>query len=97
MPYSLTRAIHVELVSNLTTTEFIKIFRRLILRRGNLKIVYSDNAKTLKVGANWLANINKDHKLHDFLSSDMIIWKFIVLKVSWWDGQFERLIGLLES
>ena len=65
--------------------------------RGNLKKVYSDNAKTLKVGANWLANINKDHKLHDFLSSDMIIWKFNVLNVSWWGGQFERLIGLLES
>ena len=27
----------------------------------------------------------------------MIICKFNVLNVSWWGGQFERLIGLLES
>ena len=46
----------IELVSNLTTTEFIKSFKRLILRRGKPNIVYSDNAKTFKAGVKWLAN-----------------------------------------
>ena len=31
---SVTRAVHIELVSSLTTTEFIKSFKRLISRRG---------------------------------------------------------------
>ena len=66
---SVTRAVHIELVSNLTTTKFIKSFKRLILRRGKPKIVYSDNAKTFKTGAKWLANINRDQKLRDFLHS----------------------------
>ena len=94
---SVTRAVHIELVSNLTTTEFIKSFKRLISRRDKSKIVYSDNAKTSKAGAKWLANINKDQKLHDFLGSETIIWKFNVPKAQWWGGQFERLIGLIKA
>ena len=51
----------------------MKNFKRLISRRSKPKIVYSDNAKTFKVGEKWLANINKSHKLHDFLNSGTII------------------------
>ena len=47
---SVTRAAHIELVCNLTTLEFIKSFKRLILRRGKPKIVYSDDAETFKAG-----------------------------------------------
>ena len=93
---SVTRAVHIELVSNLTTTEFIKSFKRLISRRGKPKIVYSDNAKTFKPVAKWLANINRNQKLHDLLSSETILWKFNVPKAPWWGGQFERLIGLIK-
>ena len=62
---SVTRAAHIELVSTLTTADLIKGLKRLILRRGKAKIVYSDNAKTFKAGTKWLANINKDQKLHE--------------------------------
>ena len=48
------------------------------MRRGKPKIVYSDNTKAFKAEAKQLANINKDEKLHDFLSSETIIWKFNV-------------------
>ena len=75
---------HTELVSNLTTTEFITGFKKMILRRIKPKIVYSDNAKTFKAGAKWLANINKDQKLQDFLSSQTLIWKINVPKAPWW-------------
>ena len=77
--------------------EFIKTFKGLILRRGKPKIVYSDNAKTFKAEAKWLANINKDQKLHDFFSCETIIWKFNVPKAPWWGGQFERLIDLIKA
>ena len=47
-----------------------------------------------KAGTKWLANIHKEQKLHDFLRSEMIIWKFNIPKAPGWAGQFERLIGL---
>ena len=72
---SVTRAVHIELVSNLHTTEFIKSFKRLISRRGK-----PDNAKTFKAEGKWLANLNRDKKLHDFLSSETILWKLNVPK-----------------
>ena len=71
-------------VSNLTTTEFIKSFKRLTSIKGKSKIVYCDNSKTFKAEAKWLANINKDQKLN-------------VPKTPWWGGQFERLIGLIKE
>ena len=67
------------------------------MRRGKSKIIYSDNPKPFKAGAKWLANINKNQKLHDFLSSETIIWKFNVPNIPWWGGQFERLIGLIKA
>ena len=94
---SVTRTVRIEVESNLTTTEFIKSFKRLISKRDKPKIVCSDNAKTSKAGAKWLANINKDKKLHDFLSSETIIWKFNVSKAPRWGGQFELLIGLIKA
>ena len=45
---SVGRAVHLELVSNLiTTTEFIKSFKKLLSRRGKPNI-YSNNTKTLR-------------------------------------------------
>lgn len=38
-----TKAIHIELVSDLTAEACIAAFRRLIARRGNIKNIYSDN------------------------------------------------------
>ena len=74
---------HFELVSNLTTTKFIKSFKKLIAGRGKPNIIYSDNAKTFKAGAKWLSSINRDAKFHDFLSKERIIWKFNLSRAPW--------------
>ena len=57
---SVTRTAHIELLSNLTTTAFIKSFKRLISRRGKPKIVYSENAKTFETWVKWLVIIDKE-------------------------------------
>ncbi|GFY50516.1 hypothetical protein TNIN_117771 [Trichonephila inaurata madagascariensis] len=43
-----TRALHLELVFDMTSNSFLLTFRRLLARRGSCKIIYreSDNAKT---------------------------------------------------
>ena len=43
---SLTRAVHLGILPNQTTQEFIQALRRLIARMGRPKVIYSDNAKT---------------------------------------------------
>jgi hypothetical protein len=46
-----TRAVHLELVPNLTADAFIRSFRRFISRRGIPKFILSDNAKHLSTQA----------------------------------------------
>ena len=67
---SVSRAVHLELVSNLTTTKFIKSFKKLIPRRGKPNIIYSDNTKTFKAGGKWLDSINRDVEFHGLFSKE---------------------------
>ncbi|XP_061141400.1 ninein-like protein isoform X3 [Syngnathus typhle] len=45
---AVTRAVHLELVSDQTTENFLLALKRFIARRGLCRIIYSDNAKTFK-------------------------------------------------
>ena len=94
---SVSRTIHLELVPNLTTTEFIKSFKRLILRRPKSNIIYSDNSKTFKAGAKWLNSINRDEKFHDFFNKERIIKKFNLSRAPWWAGQYQFLTGFTKQ
>ena len=42
---SLSKAIHLELIPNTTTPEFIKCLKKLVARKGRPKTIHSDNAK----------------------------------------------------
>ena len=54
---SLTRAIHLELLSNQATEEFMKAFKRFIARRGRPQIVSSDNRRSFVAAPNgWHAS-----------------------------------------
>ena len=94
---SVSRAAHLELVSNLITTDFIKSFKRQISRRGKPNIIYSDNAKSFKEETKWLNSINRDDQFHDILIKEKIICKFNLSRVPWWGRQYERLIGLTKQ
>ena len=85
---------HLELTPNLTTNEFIKCFKRLIVRRGRPKTVDSDNAKTFQAAAKWLKLVIKTEEFNEFLIKEKIIWKFNLPRAPWWGRHFERLIGL---
>nr|XP_015925097.1 uncharacterized protein LOC107452968 [Parasteatoda tepidariorum] len=77
-----TKAIHIEIVSNLTSGSFIATLKRFIACKGKCSILYSDNAKTY-LGANRelkrLYNLvsKPDETLSKFLISERINWKFI--------------------
>ena len=69
---SVSSALYLELVPDITASEFIRCLKRLTDRRGRAKIIYSDNAKTFKAGAKLLHKINKDEKWPHHLSQEQI-------------------------
>ena len=73
---SLTRAIHLELLTNQTTEKFIKSFKCFIAGRGRPQKVYSDNGGGFVAASKWLKGIMKDEKLHGYLVHHHIAWQF---------------------
>lgn len=79
-----TRAVHIELVVDLSTSAFIRTLQRFIARRGKCAQIYSDNATNF-VGANnelkKIAELLRDPthhaKISDFLAENSIKWTFI--------------------
>ena len=94
---SLSRAIHLELLTDQTVDGFIRSFKRFTARRGNPSKIYSDNAKTFKAAAKWLTRIIQSENLHEYLSREDIKWQFNLSRAPWWGGQFERIIGIVKQ
>ncbi|GFW71885.1 integrase catalytic domain-containing protein [Trichonephila clavipes] len=75
-------AIHIEIVSDLTSDAFIATLKRFFSRRGKYAKLYFDNGKVF-VGANKELNRflklieDSDDNLAGFLSAEGIEWKFI--------------------
>ncbi|XP_076290996.1 uncharacterized protein LOC143214168 [Lasioglossum baleicum] len=89
------RAIHLELVTSLSTASFLMALRRHIARRGRPSVVYSDNGTNFVGTANLLKKVDFD-KLSKITSTERIEWKFNPPTAAWWGGFWERLIGVLK-
>lgn len=77
---AVTRAVHLELVSDMSTETFLLAFKRFISRRGLCRTVYSDNARTFKradqdLRALWTAI--KEPELFKYFTEKGITWKYI--------------------
>ena len=71
---SLSRAVHLELVENSTTEQFLSAFRRFISRRGTPQFVLSDNASNLKRAERTLDYIFEHRDVQQFLAAKQIKW-----------------------
>ena len=92
-----TRAVHLELVRDMTAKTFRSSLKSLAARRGTPTTMISDNAKTFKATAKWLEKIHKDASIGKILNEQKITWKFNLARASWWGGLFERMVGLVKS
>lgn len=94
------RAVHIELVEDMTTDSFLRAFRRFVSRRGMCSVIYSDNALTFKKASKLLKQyheIMKGKKFQNYLLDNKIEWKFIVERAPWWGGFYERLMRTLKQ
>ncbi|GFX47420.1 integrase catalytic domain-containing protein [Trichonephila clavipes] len=97
---AVTRAVHLELVSDMSTKCFLLALRRFLARRGNCRVIYSDNARTFKAAERelaYFANILKDSEFQNFVADKGIHWKFIVERAPWWGGFYERLVKTIRD
>ncbi|GFW99904.1 integrase catalytic domain-containing protein [Trichonephila clavipes] len=79
---------------------FYLLYRRFLARRGNCKVIYSDNTRTFKAAERelaYFANILKDGEFQNFVADKGIHWKFIVERAPWWGGFYERLVKTIKD
>jgi hypothetical protein len=90
------RAVHIELVSSLSTNEFLQALRRFIARRGRPSVMYSDNATNFVGANNAFSKLDWD-EIQEYSSVQRMKWKFNPPSSPWWGGWWERLIGMMKQ
>ena len=87
-----TRAVHLDAVPDQSTLSFIRCLKRFVARRGLPKHFISDNGKTFKAAAKYLAAMSNDRAVEEHLVGVGVTWQFNVERAPWWGGAFERLV-----
>ena len=95
-----TRAIHLELVQDMTLTEFLMCLKRFISQRGTPIEIISDNAKQFKATEASLSSLWENVKfspdIQNYISNSKIKWTFTVEMAPWMGGAYERLVGIVK-
>jgi len=81
-----TRAVHLEVVTDLSTETFLLAFRRFTSRKGLPQTVISDNASTYLSAAEELTKLFNLLDLTTTLSRQGVTWKFIPKRAPWYGG-----------
>jgi len=92
-----TRAIHLEIVTDLSTETFLLAFRRFCSRRSLPSVILSDNASTYLAAAEELKRLLQCDDIKESLARQGVDWRFIPRRAPWYGGFWERLIGLTKQ
>lgn len=94
-----TKCVHIELVTSLSTDAYLMTLKRFISRRGNPTLIYSDNATNFLGARNQLKELHEFFKskqvsesIREFLSTLEIEFKFIPPRSPHWGGLWESAI-----
>jgi hypothetical protein len=94
-----TRAIHLELCTDMSTNKFLMALQRFVGRCGIPHTIYTDNARTFHAANFELSALWKQLSAsitHQFLAHSGITWKFIAPRAAWWGGWWERMVGSMK-
>jgi len=91
---AVSRAVHLEIVTDLTVECFLQAFRRFSSRRSLPRLVLSDNGSTFLSAAEELKALFSSPSLTHALAKKGVEWKFIPKRAPWFGGFWERLIGM---
>ncbi|GAB0086425.1 hypothetical protein DMENIID0001_004870 [Sergentomyia squamirostris] len=95
-----TKAIHLEVVGNLTTESFIASLKRFIARRGIPTHMYSDNATNFKGACTLLEAffeaLENDPQLHHTLAERRMTWHFNPPRSPHHGGMYEAAVKAMK-
>ncbi|XP_055629831.1 uncharacterized protein LOC129770782 isoform X3 [Toxorhynchites rutilus septentrionalis] len=91
------KAVHLELVTNLSTSKFLQAFRRFVSRRGLCSHVYTDNGKNFVGAANELRKLIRSEEFKTSFARECgdneIRWHFNPPRGSHFGGLWEAAIN----
>ena len=98
------KAVHLELVSDLTTEAFLAALRRFIARRGKPSTVWSDNGSNF-VGAvrhlkelfAFLRKPSEQQTISEFCSNQGVTWRFIPEHAPHFGGLWEAAVKVMKT
>ena len=88
----IVRAVHLDIVPDMSTKTFIRCLKRFAARRGLPRKIVSDNGKTFKASAKVIEAVMRDDEVKQYLSGVGVEWVFNLEKAPWWGGIFERMV-----
>ena len=83
-----TRAVHLDIVLDMSTETFIRCLKRFAAWRGLPQRFISDNGKTFKAASKFLKSVFKD----ETLAERGCEWTFNIERAPWWGGAFECMV-----
>ena len=92
-----TRAVHLEVVTDLTAETFMLAFRRFVSRRSIPKTIISDNATTFIAASKQIGELSRSTTVNEELNNLGTTWKFIPKRAPWFGGFWERMVGLTKT
>lgn len=90
------RAVHLELVSSLSTEAFMQALRRFWARRGRCSTLYTDNGTNFVGAANALKSLDWDF-IQTECSLMKIKWLFSPPSAPWYGGFWERMVRCVKE
>ena len=88
------RAVHLEIVSDLSVETFLLAFRQFASCKSLPRQIISDNASTYLAAAEELHKLFESNTLKEALAHQNVTWHFIPKRAAWYGGFWEHLIGL---
>ena len=95
------RVIHLELMENMTSEQFLLALRVIVTSRGKPNEMILDNAPHFKVTKNTIdilwENVISNLSTHTYLNNERIKWTLILELSPWIEGFYARIIGITKT
>ena len=79
-----TRAVHLELATDLSAATFLRMFQRFCSCRGLPSVLITDNTKTFKASSQQIVKIARATEVTRYLNNSRVTWQFLVERAPWW-------------